>query len=237
MYKSPQFSDHRICETLTGLTLNQLPRDGSLGRVRDYDQGSFVWQVGDPANRIYFLKRGHVAVMVNDPQGREIILQSILPGEPFGELCYCSAWEGRRQTDSRAILASLAIEILLDDFVGYLQNHQEALMALMVTFCLRLSEAERRSEILTYRGAEERLGRLLIQLARTRGRANAQIEGQVTLHVSHDELAQMGAMSRPHVTVTMGKLRRRGLVLYQRNQPLMVNVPALNAYLVEVDLR
>lgn len=107
----------------------------------------------------------------------------------------------------------------------------------MFTFCLRLSDAERRAEILTYRGAEERLGRLLLQLAKTRGRAKPQVEGQVTLHVSHDELAQMAAMSRSHVTVTMGKLRRLGLVLYERNQPLMVNAPALTAYLVEIGSR
>ena len=232
-FDAPQFSDHRACEALTGLTLDQLPRDGSLGHLRQYDQGQYIWGVGDPADRIYFLQRGHVGVMVSDPQGREVILQSILPREAFGELCYCSLWKGQRHTDCRALLASEVFEILLNDFVGYLQHDQNALMALMITFCLRLSEAERRAEILTYRGAEERLGRLLLQLAETRGRVNPQVEGQVVLHVSHDELAQMAAMSRPHVTVTMGKLRSHGLVLYERNQPLIVSVPALNRYLAE----
>lgn len=230
-----QFPDHQACEALTGLTLNQLPRDGSLGRVRQYDQGSYVWLVGDSADRIYFLQRGQVAIMISDPQGREVTLQSVLPGEPFGELCYCLPRESQRPTNSRTILDSEVIAISLDDFVSYLQLHQEALMALMFTFCLRLSDAERRCEILTYRGAEERLGRLLLQLTTTRGRPNPKVEGQVTLHVSHDELAQMAAMSRPHVTVTMGRLRSRGLLQYERNQPLMVNVSVLNAYLAEVD--
>ena len=231
------FPDHRACETLTWLTLNQLPCNGSLGLLRQYDSGTYVWQAGDRADRIYFLQRGHVAVMVSDPQGREITLQSVLPGEPFGELCYCSPKQGRRETDSRALLNSEVVEILLDDFVGYLQRHREVITALMFTFCLRLSDAERRAEILTYRGAEDRLGRLLLQLAKTRGHAHPQLESQVILHVSHDELAQMAAMSRSHVTVTMGKLRRNGLVLYERNQPLVVNASALTAYLVEIDSR
>ncbi|MFN2394020.1 MAG: helix-turn-helix domain-containing protein, partial [Pyrinomonadaceae bacterium] len=46
----------------------------------------------------------------------------------------------------------------------------------------------------------------------------------------HDELAQMAAMSRPHVTVTMGRLRRRGLVRYERSGPLVVDVEALAKY-------
>ena len=38
-------------------------------------------------------------------------------------------------------------------------------------------------------------------------------------------------MSRSHVTVTMGRLRHRGLVRYQRAGPLRVNVQALTGYL------
>lgn len=49
--------------------------------------------------------------------------------------------------------------------------------------------------------------------------------------MSHEELAQLGAMSRPHVTVTMGRLRRLGLVRYERNLPLFVDVLRLTAYL------
>lgn len=230
---APQFPDHRTCNTLTGLTLDQLPRDSSLGCVRHYDQGANIWYPDDRADRIYFLRRGQVAIMISHPQGREVTLQSILPGEPFGELCYCSIKKGQRETISRAVLNSEVVEISLDDFVSYLQQHQEALTAFMFTFCVRLSDAERRSEILAYRGAEERLGRLLLQLAKTRGRTNTETKDEVTLHISHDELAQMAAMSRPHVTVTMGKLRDRGLLRYERNQPLMVNVSRLNCYLDE----
>lgn len=128
-----QFPDHRACETLTGLTLNQLPCDGSLGRVRQYNQGADIWQAGDSADRIYFLRHGQVAILLSDPQGREVTLQSVTPGEPFGELCYCSVREGQRETSSRALLDSEVIEILLDDFVSYLQQHHEALTALMFT--------------------------------------------------------------------------------------------------------
>ncbi len=49
--------------------------------------------------------------------------------------------------------------------------------------------------------------------------------------VSHDELAQLAAMSRPQVTMGRLRLRRRGLVRYERKQPLFVDVPALTAYL------
>jgi len=84
---------------------------------------------------------------------------------------------------------------------------------------------------LAHRGAEDRLSKLLLHLVNTRGHSSAQENDKVILHVSHDELAQMAAMSRSHVTVTMGKLRRQNLVFYERNRPLTVDVPLLTVYL------
>jgi hypothetical protein len=36
---TPKFPHHRDCEALTGITVDHLPRDGSLGRVRRYAKG------------------------------------------------------------------------------------------------------------------------------------------------------------------------------------------------------
>jgi hypothetical protein len=51
------------------------------------------------------------------------------------------------------------------------------------------------------------------------------------LQVSHQELAEMAAMSRAHVTVTLGKLRKGRLIRYGRNRSLVVNPSLLERYL------
>jgi len=225
-----RFSNHLACQTLTGLTLEHLPRDGSLGRVRHYRKNAVVWRPNDRADRIYFLKRGQVTTMTGDAEGREVILRVIGEGEPFGEICFCSQERGLRHTTGRAVTDSEALEIKLADFVNYLRGSNDRLTAFLFTFCERLSETERRAEVLAHRGAEERLGSLLLQLAAVPG----EMESEVVMHVSHDELAQMGAMSRSHTTVTMGKFRRYGLVRYERNRPLVVDVAALKSHLNKV---
>ena len=222
-----EFPSHKACETLTGLTISHLPHEASAGRARHYRKGAYIWRTEDHADRIYFLAQGQVAVMLGDPQGHEVILRVIEAGEAFGELCFCTAETGKRDNSARAVIDCEAIEISYKDFVNYLQNNYAALHAFIFTFCVRLSDAERRAEVLAHRGAEERLGRLLLQLAATRGQPSKDDKEQVLLRASHDELALMAAMSRSHVTVTMGRLRRNGLVRYGRNQPLLVNVPAL----------
>jgi CRP-like cAMP-binding protein len=144
-------------------------------------------------------------------------------------LYHSSADSGNTAT---ALVACEAIEIKLSHFLSYLSQNHEALGALLCTFCLRLTEAEHRVEVFAHRGAEQRLGRLMLRLGSLGARDHrADRKATVTLSVSHNELARMAGMTRSHVTVTMGRLRRRGLVRYKREGPLRVDVPALMAYL------
>ena len=45
---TPKVPHHRDCEALTGITLDHLPRDGSLGRVRRFAKGAFLWRAETP---------------------------------------------------------------------------------------------------------------------------------------------------------------------------------------------
>lgn len=223
--------DHRTCQTLTEMTLQQPPQAAGLGRLKRYDKGADIWRPDDQADRVYFVQRGEVAVLFSDAQGHEVILRKVKAGQMLGELCFCAPQHSLRETFARASLETQALELKYIEFMNYLQGDSAALQALLLTFCTRLAEAERRAEILIYRGADERLSRLLLQLAEMRGHPHKAMPGPVTLHVSHDELAQTAAMSRAHVTVTMGKLREMGLVSYDRNRPLIVNMPRLAAHI------
>lgn len=229
---TPKFPHHLDCEALTGLSLDHLPRDGSLGRIRRYAKGAELWQADDPADRIFFLRKGRVAITTASPHERPVLLRTIEAGQPLGELCVCAVRMGTRATSAHALVASEAIEIRLSTFVSYLRQNREALEALVCTLCLRLTDTEHRVEVLAHRGAEQRLGRLMIRLGTLAARGGKGGPREtVTLSLSHNELARMAGMTRPHVTVTLGRLRRRGLVRYQREGPLRVDVAALTAYL------
>lgn len=216
----PPLSDHHDCEVLTGLTVESVPRDGSLGELRSFRKGVDVWKPDDRSDSISFLHSGQIAIVTRDCDGCEIVLGVIEAGEIFGELCFCAPKKHfLRGTYARATLKSEVVEIKLEAFLSYLQTSRDLIQAFTFMFCCRLSDCQRRVEFLAYRGAEETLGRVLLHIASTRGKPSGELENQTILPVSHEELAQMAAVSRPHVTVTMGKLRRLGLVNYERNKP------------------
>ena len=218
----------------SGITLDHLPSDGSLGRVRRFAKSAYVWQPDDVADRIYFLRKGRVVLTTAMPHERPIVLRTIAPEQPFGELCVCAASD-LRGTTAYALVDSEALEIKLSTFLPYLHQNRAALDALMVTVCLRLKDAYHRIEVMAHRGAEQRLGSLLLRLATSRERqGRVGRRDRVTVSVSHNELAQLGGMSRPHVTVTMGRLRARGLVDTEREGVVRVDVASLTDYLARV---
>lgn len=227
-------NQHQDCRTLYELTIEHLPQDGSLGRVLRHRKDSFVWLPDDRQDKIYFLQKGQIVIFFSDSEGRETIVQNVEEGKPFGELCFCGKYDKRGST-ARAAAPSETVAVTLADFMDYMQTNREVLAALVWTYCVRLADAQHRVEILAKRGAEERLAHLLLHLAVSQNQkygSTAKAADEIVLPFSHNDLAQMAAMSRPHVSVTMSRLRERGFVSYERNRPLVVSVSALRKYLI-----
>lgn len=141
-----RFSNHLLCQTLTGIALEQLLEDAPLGRRKRYRKGEDIWRPEDGPDRIYFLRRGQVAVMSGDSEGNEIIMQVIGRGEPFGEPFFCSQENGLRHTTGRAVVESEALEIRHADFGRYLRKDADALLGFTFTICVRLSEMKLRQD-------------------------------------------------------------------------------------------
>lgn len=226
-----RFSDHHACITLTGLVENSTGIDSVAGLVRQVPKGELLWTALTGDHLIYFLRRGQVAIMLDNAAGCEVIVRVIQPGEPFGELCFCSLQGQPREDCAQAVVDSEVVQISLSGFLQYLRRNANGLEAFTFTLCERLADAEKRIEVLSYRGAEARLARLLLQLAKSRAPKAAKPQGDTKLHVGHEELAQMAAMTRPHVSVIMSRFRSQGLVHYDRGSILTVDITRLMTFL------
>ena len=84
-------------------------------------------------------------------------------------MCFCSATDSRRHSFCRVLVESSVVDINYEDLYAFLQSNRPAFVALTYTFCTRLGAAEDRIDALMHRGAEGRLGRVLISLATDRG--------------------------------------------------------------------
>jgi CRP/FNR family cyclic AMP-dependent transcriptional regulator len=226
----PELHVHKQCEAFSSVIGETFAESGAI-QVKRHAPGVFVWSADDFADRVFTLKTGRIQISSTDSHGREVCLRMVEPGEMFGELCFCSHKTEPRGTDARAVMPSEVFEITFSEFRVCLQRDQRLTMNVLESFCVRLADAEQRGQILAIHNATQRLSRLLLYLSSIRGHAASGGANQVTLTVSHAELASLGAMSRPHVTIVMTRLRRRGLIDYQRGSALKLNVAKLRASL------
>ena len=58
----------------------------ALGHMRSYAKGTIVVTEGEPALSMYLIHEGQTRVFVSDEDGREVELNTMGPGEYFGEL-------------------------------------------------------------------------------------------------------------------------------------------------------
>ncbi|HEX2237509.1 MAG TPA: cyclic nucleotide-binding domain-containing protein, partial [Gammaproteobacteria bacterium] len=58
----------------------------SFGVTRTYPKYAVVISEGDESQCLYVIRQGRIKVYVSDEQGREVILNTLDPGEYFGEL-------------------------------------------------------------------------------------------------------------------------------------------------------
>ena len=224
---------HQDCETLTSLVLEHFARNPSVGKVEKAKKGTLLWHAGDGSHPLFLLRRGQVAITLSGARGSEVILRIARPGDTFGELCFCSLRDQPRPDYAIATVSSEALRLDYRSFVEFLRQDSRALERFTFVLCEKLADAERRCHVLAHRDAVTRLVRLLIQLAEAQNRGLRVSEAEVKVPVGHEQISQMAAMTRSHVSVTMAKLRSKGLIKYGRSQLLTVNLPRLIEFLEE----
>ena len=87
-----------------------------LGRVRRYPARSALFFEGDDAHEVLIITSGEVKVTVTSPDGREVVLDVLGPGELLGEL---SAIDGAPRSAGAATLG--AVELVAVDVARFNQ--------------------------------------------------------------------------------------------------------------------
>ena len=186
-----------------------------------------VYTCGDQDEMLYFVESGRVKLLMLSPEGKECLLAIHGPGDVFGELCL-SGSDSRletatamdatilRKTPRGRFLARLSRDSLLEGFVRYL--------------ALRVAEQQQVIADLVTVDSEQRLGKTLLQLARTLGEKNTQ-STRIELKISHEELSEMVGTTRPRISFFMQRFRNLGLLETNREHFLVVNEKKLSDYL------
>lgn len=188
---------------------------------RRYGPGSVVFGQGDAADRFFVLVHGRLRVTQVTPQGEQIVVRMINPGDLFG-----MARALRRTTypgTSTAVVESVALSWPMTDWDAMVAHHPSFAASTIQTIGDRLQDAHSRIREMSTEVVERRVGHMVLRLVQQSGKREP--EGiRIDFPISKQDLAEMTGTTLHTVSRILTAWEEAGLVDSGR-QKLLVKDP------------
>jgi len=184
-------------------------KNAHLFTIVGYPRRTMIFDQGDPARTVYFVKRGAVRIARVTSEAKEVTVAVLGPGDLFGEESLFGSRE--RATVAIAIDSVLLCTVRADDLFRLIQS--EPLLALNVARILqeRLADAAAQMEDIAYARVAERLMHLFRRLASEHGVPVA--EGvRIETRLTHADIATLIGSTRETVSLELSALVRAGAI-------------------------
>ena len=186
---------------------------------------NIFWQ-GDPADSVFYVRKGKVKIAVTSDQGKEAIVAILDAGEFFGEGCL--AGQPLRIASATA-MTDCSLARIEKPVMARMLHEEHEISELFVRHLLSRNirfEGDLVDQL--FNSSEKRLARILLLLAHFGKESRAE-----TVHprINQEHLAQMVGTTRSRVSHFMNKFRELGFVDYTGSGGLTVNSGLLSVVL------
>jgi CRP/FNR family transcriptional regulator, cyclic AMP receptor protein len=209
----------RLFRGLPSATIQQI---SSLSIRRSYRSGAIVFSQADPGDALYGVVTGQVRISASSPNGREMFLNIMEPGDTFGEIALL---DGRHRTATASATASSELIIITrDHFLELLKREPKLVNHVVQLLCERIrwtSGLVEESALLT---VPERLARRLLSLGQLHGH---ETPSGVELSISQEEVARFLGLSRQAVNQYLQNWKVQGWLTLGRGKIVIIDEHAL----------
>jgi CRP-like cAMP-binding protein len=199
------------------LTTAELVGLAALMRPRPYAKDEVIYLKGDPGTAFYVIASGRVKIALTSPDGKELILRRLGPGEFHGELALLD--DEPRSADAIATDASVLLVLQRDAFRQFLSDHTGVATKLLGTVSQYLRRNADLIQDATFLDVPARLARILLELACGPGATELPPPGAVLPDkMKQGELAALVGATRESVNKWLGSFEKQGLISYDKGQ-------------------
>jgi CRP/FNR family transcriptional regulator, cyclic AMP receptor protein len=211
----------RACVLFRGLPLHACDDLASKAKIKTFKERETIFVMGAPGKSLMALLAGKVRVCVSSPDGKEITLATLQPGEIFGEI---AVLDGRERT-ANAIAASdcRLAELERKDVLHFLDRQPGAWQSLVNVLCDRLRRTDQQLGELALLPLTSRLSITLLRAAEKQ-----QVDGRslIQVHLSQREIGNLVGVSRESVNKVMHDWQKAGLIMI-KDQTIIITRPDL----------
>jgi CRP/FNR family cyclic AMP-dependent transcriptional regulator len=188
---------------------------------RSYPPKHTILHAGDTPTSLYLILEGSVSILLEDKDGREIVLAYLGVGDFFGEMCLFD--QKARSAIVRTRSPTLVAECTYTSFRAYAAQHHEIMYEIAGQLAARLRDTSQRLGDLAFLDVAGRLAHILLDLSK-KPDALEHPRGKV-VRISRQELARNAGCSREMAGRVLKKLEEDGLVSAQGRNIVVLNPP------------
>ncbi len=183
-----------------------------------------IYAQGDPIAGLYVVAAGRVRVVRAAGESRALTVAYRGPGDVIGEIAIT-----QRPVHEDTATATDPVEVVqlpMRQMQEMLSRHSELGKRLLQLMVERRLDTERRIESLLSRAVESRVAEFLLDSAQRHGIPDSR-GVLIGVKYTHQEIADYVGSTRETVTLTLGELRRRELLLFDHRRIVVRDVEAL----------
>jgi len=188
----------------------ELSAIATVAKTRRYAKDDVVFHADEIGDVFCIIREGQVKVTMISPEGKEIILNTLGPGEFFGEMALLD-----EQPRSATIIAIEPLEVVTiwrSDFLQILEESFSITRKVLAELSKRLRQMSTRIESLATMDVYGRLARFFLDLAEKNGKTLENGFVAVT-RPTHQAIANTIGTSRETVSRLLHDLMRQDLLL------------------------
>ena len=209
---------------------DSLRRETMNSRAVTIPRHSNVYTCGDQDEMVYFIESGQIKLLMVSPEGKECLLAIHGGGDIFGELCLSGL--GARHETASAMKETKLKQIPCAQFFARLSR--DALSEGFVRYlAVRIADQQQVIANLVTVDSEQRLGKTLLQLARSMGKKDPH-SIRIELKITHEELSEMVGTTRPRVSLFMQRFHNLGLIETNKDRFFIIKEKRLTDYLAQI---
>jgi CRP/FNR family cyclic AMP-dependent transcriptional regulator len=177
---------------------------------RRYPAKSTIIYAGDKSNSLYYIVKGSVTVLIEDDEGREMIVAYLNDGDFFGEMGFFDDKDSRSAW-IRAKSECEVAEISYPKFQELTLAHPEFMFALGSQMARRLRATTKKVGDLAFLDVTGRVARTLLELCKEPD-AMTHPDG-MQIKITRQEIGRIVGCSREMVGRVLKTLEEQGLVM------------------------
>lgn len=208
--------------SLEPAVLSQLEKQA---RARSYRRGEIIFTPGEASTSLFLIHQGRVKLSRTSPDGREVALHLLDPGEPFGEEALLD--EPARTVTAQSLDATQLVEIPAAPLKQALTANVHFANALLQVVHRRRQILASELEDLAFKDVGARLAICLLGLAEHHGTPQGADAIAIGLPLTHQELGYLIGSTRETVSLMLEQFRKSGWVAAKGRTLLLLDRAAL----------